>query len=774
MALSVLSRARKISCLLAIGMVLLVQRPTSAQQIFVGGQQIFVGAPAEIELTAPQLDKISGPTQSRLEQARALAADRKWEEAVDTLRDLASAENDRLVAVNESTFLPLPTYCQLELSHWPADGLTTYRQRVDTTAEKWYRDGVAAHDAVQLNRVVDEAFCSSWGDQALMALGELALEHGDYTGARRAWQAISPLLRDPNGRPEWLALAGIDFSKHWSRVAARWPARPEPADWLAYPDTKLNLSDLRARLVLVSVREGDFDRAKIELEILRRFDPQAAGRLAGEEGPYVPPLERLLKSAQDWPTPAHDDNWPMFALCASRNAVAPMVGPVEFPAWRDAVSLPPFSRQWVQVTLGQTKATGEVAVREPERPSCAFPLIIDGRAYVNEARKIRAIDLASGQPAVTKSGVLYELEPEASEVSPSGLSAMGGNGGIVTSVPRYTMTYADGILYARMGEDTNGAGQAGQERRDERLVGLDLRRDGLLAFEVKPDDASWSFEGAPVVDGGRVYVAMRHTDVKPQQYVAAFDAATGRRLWRTSIVAADTPASGSGDEITHNLLTVMGDRLFINTNLGAVAALATDNGQIAWLRRYDRIAGKLREPLPVCFDRDPSPCVYDRGMIYVSPADSPSVFALDAETGAALWSSDELGDIINLLGVAGGNLIASGNRLAAVDATTGQVRFIWPESSTAGIRGFGRGVVAGNQIYWPTRDKIYVVDAITGQQRRKPIDIAQLTTSGGNLIASNGCLLLATPDKLMALGSLKLPPTKPEAAPKAPGVAAAP
>ena len=33
------------------------------------------------------------------------------------------------------------------------------------------------------------------------------------------------------------------------------------------------------------------------------------------------------------------------------------------------------------------------------------------------------------------------------------------------------------------------------------LVGIDLQREGLLKFEVKPDDASWSFDGAPVCDG---------------------------------------------------------------------------------------------------------------------------------------------------------------------------------------------------------------------------------------------------------------------------------
>ena len=48
-------------------------------------------------------------------------------------------------------------------------------------------------------RVVDELFCSTWGDDALLALGELALERADYAAARRSWEQISPLLRDPIG-----------------------------------------------------------------------------------------------------------------------------------------------------------------------------------------------------------------------------------------------------------------------------------------------------------------------------------------------------------------------------------------------------------------------------------------------------------------------------------------------------------------------------------------------------------------------------------------------
>jgi hypothetical protein len=773
-----INRAGNWSRLLAIAFLL-----SSGPGAF--GQQFLFGSPPGFELTAPQLDMIPGPTEARLEQVRALVADRKWDEAVDTLRDVAAVDADRLVAVNESTYLPLSAYCQLELSQFPPEGLAAYRRREDAISEKWYRDGMAAREEVLLGRVVDEAFCSSWGDDALMALGELALERADYGGARRAWQAISPQLRDPLGRPEWVALADVDLSTHWSQVAQRWQARSAPPEWLAYPDTSLDLADVRARLILVSIREGDFDRAKLELEVFRRLHPQATGRIAGEEGPYAAVLERLLKSAREWPAVARDNDWRTFALAPTRNAVASLVVGVRYPAWHEPVKLPAIAvRQPIQNQ--QPGMTGKLPpVHESDRPLAYHPLVVDGRVFINEPRRIRAVDLSTGEPAVTASGILYQLNSAPSEEAPAvtGPVVVFGNGRVVVTgagasaadgAPRYTMTYADGVLYARVGEDSTGRMQPGTQRRDERLVGIDLQREGLLKFEVKPDDASWSFDGAPVCQDGRVYVAMRHSDVKPHAFVAAFDAATGRRLWRTSIAAADSPSSGRGEEITHNLLTLAGDRLFINTNLGLIAAVATQDGRIAWLRRYDRAAGTMHEPLPPYFDRDPSPCVYDRGMVFAAPSDTPKVFALDADTGKTIWVTDQLADTTNLLGVVDGILVATGNRLASLDARTGQVRFIWPESETAGIRGFGRGVIAGHEVFWPNRDKIYVLDAVTGQKTRKPIDIAAITSCGANLVASDGYLLVAGQDGLMALASMPAPPTDRKDEAKRPDVAAVP
>src|SRR5262245_30874322 len=76
----------------------LIQRGQRIQ--IIQGGQIPIGLlqpqRQKIELTAPHVDAISGNTASRLEQVRALAADKNWDEAVDILRELSADTTDRV------------------------------------------------------------------------------------------------------------------------------------------------------------------------------------------------------------------------------------------------------------------------------------------------------------------------------------------------------------------------------------------------------------------------------------------------------------------------------------------------------------------------------------------------------------------------------------------------------------------------------------------------------------------------------------------------------
>jgi outer membrane protein assembly factor BamB len=285
------------------------------------------------------------------------------------------------------------------------------------------------------------------------------------------------------------------------------------------------------------------------------------------------------------------------------------------------------------------------------------------------------------------------------------------------------------------------------------LVCIDLAGQSLLGKALPPDEST-AFEGSPVTDGEYVYVGLRKSGNPVQSHVACYDADLKRLRWRRFVSAAETLAQGAYQEITHNLLTLDRGVLYYNTNLGAVAAIEARDGQIRWVYRYPRSCKVVLDDRAKHFYRDLTPCLYDRGVLYVAPADSHLILALDAPTGMLIWPTHHPEDAIHLLGVSGGNLLVSGEKLWWINTVTGKLSGPpdgrWPDGPTP--KGFGRGVLAGDKVYWPTAEKIYVFDAASGAKEQ---DI-ELTTRGvkggcGNLLFAGDTLLIATHKELLAL-----------------------
>ncbi len=82
------------------------------------------------------------------------------------------------LAASSYVSVNLRDYGHRKIAALPREALDLYRQRVDPMAQRWYEEGIAARDADLLARIVEEVFCSTWGDDALLALGELALGIG--------------------------------------------------------------------------------------------------------------------------------------------------------------------------------------------------------------------------------------------------------------------------------------------------------------------------------------------------------------------------------------------------------------------------------------------------------------------------------------------------------------------------------------------------------------------------------------------------------------------
>jgi outer membrane protein assembly factor BamB len=458
--------------------------------------------------------------------------------------------------------------------------------------------------------------------------------------------------------------------------------------------------------------------------------------LGGREVNYVAALEALAAESRTWPDRRRGDDWPTFAGNAARNRVQP----IEFDAGRV---------RW-QVPLG-TVAAGDhdyPARRTAEDRKTLlsyWPIVVDGHAFVADGGSVRGYQLATGEPAWGDKAVFYPSDgrPEQSDVEQTFSPRP------TIGVPRYTLTAHDGRLYARLGRPvTSAVVDGGVRGPTSSIVCLDLKAEGKFLWALSPPEGDrWAFEGAPIADDDFIYVGLRKGGVRPQSHLACYDVETHTLQWKRLICSAETPGQGSYDEITHNLPTLVGDVIYYNTNLGAVAAVSKHDGEIRWIVTYPRSSGGDLNQRAVHFFRDLTPCVYDRGTLFVAPSDSRQIMALDASCGLLRWETSLADDVVHLLGTSGDYLSASGERQWWIHALSGRIAYVWPDESP---KGFGRGALVGDAVLRPTRTTIEVLGMADGRRRRE-IELTTRGASGGNLVAVDDSLLITTGDELIVL-----------------------
>jgi outer membrane protein assembly factor BamB len=388
------------------------------------------------------------------------------------------------------------------------------------------------------------------------------------------------------------------------------------------------------------------------------------------------------------------------------------------------------------------------------------PIVVGNLVLVAGAEKIFGYQLDTGDPAwESPDGAIFKLGdgPPRNGARHTQLGA-----------PRFTLSVQENLLFARVGSPvTSSVVESPFAPTGAVLKWFDLGAQAALVKDALPGDEKSAFDGVPLADGGNLYVAMRQVETgsRAQAHVACFDVQTGKLRWRRFVCAAETPGRSQMDEITHNLLSLDRGVLYFNTNLGAVAALSAKDGEVLWISRYPRsMAGDLNRTARHVY-RDLNPCVIQQGRVFVAPADSERIFAFNAQTGDLLWGSAAgyPEDAVHVLGVLGDTLVASGDKLWGFDVSEGKVRAVWPDSGPP--RGFGRGVLMGDEVIWPTRQELYhfrldrrvVRDPDTGRakeyfwwQNTRIDNLLQHSATGGNLVVAKDHLLIASSDTLYA------------------------
>ena len=736
--------------------------------------------PAELSALAAdvQLDKIPSEAHTHLERAGALLSAGESVEATEILISLTDEYGDRLIALPSAgddefqRFIPLRRYVHWRLANLRGEqsaALAIYRQRVDGLARRWYESGRANRDAALLVRVVEEFFPSTAGDDALWLLGELALDAGHYNAARRYWEALHPALRAAFtledkawrvGVPIWMVADEAERSAGWDQVQERLSETNVTVPWLVYPDTDKLLADIRARLVLVSILEGASQRAKYELEILRRTAPQAGGVLAGKSVNYVDALSELLVESDNWPAHPAATDWGTFAGSFTRQHMAAEITEIHpQPSWRRRIE---GRHDPLEFDLQVESEFGVPAARAGESLAgrlSSIPVVHKDTVFISDGDRLRAFSISTGASAspAAEDGEIYPLA-----ALPRARSTFSGRLG----TPRFTLSIADDCVFTRLGSPVTmrvARNSNTQQSAPGHLVGIDVRTHKLV-FRADPADGSWSFDGAPVAAAARVYVVMRHSSVTPELHVACFDLSSQELQWRTLVCAAQSLGRGQVNEVTHTLLTMDDDTIYVNTNQGIVAALQRDDGRLRWASRYPRVGGESANFYQPAWhmQRDLNPCLLHQSVLYTAPTDCEQIFALDATTGQLIWQTQFPAgtlDAVHLLGVAGNQLIAAGKRLWWIDRRTGELSSAvaenpFPRHARADVVGVGRGALAGNAILWPVRgeeDGVFVVDQQTGRLLSQPIWLGETGVSAGHLVIGGDRLLVAGAEELVAL-----------------------
>ncbi len=669
-----------------------------------------------------------------------LIADQRWVEAMGILQEIVQTENKGLVLVRPGTagsvasYLNVAARCNVLMSRVSREGRLAYRQKVDPQAKRWFEAWQRTRDDAELLRIIHQAFLSSYGDDALLAVGESAWDRGDFSTARSWWEQLIPL-----------------------------PENVNPANYptvLRYPDAEYDQPTILARTVMCSILEREAVRAAEEIRQFSEKYPTAEGWLAGKQGLLGERLKEALNDSKRWSQKKSIAEVETFGLASSR-----------------------FRKVTESIDVGALRWAHQLRPNLLRRPVDTFPFQKEFLSYfpvtygkivlVNDWDAIRAWNILTGEPAwksdLRDSAIIYPSTAIEPSIIPDQTSV---------GVPFYTMTIDGHRLYARMGSPVTSSSNRQYRELESDLVCLDLSQEGKLIWKISSRELfredSWRFEGTPVIVDGRAYFAACRRRPQLELIVACLDATDGRLLWQRPVGGFRSSVEDGFNRVSHLLLTAGGGRVFLSTDVGAVGALDDRDGRLEWAVTYESRTDDSPATQSNPGRKTLLPPLFHQGLLFVAPNDADFAMCLKADSGQIEWKHDYLTNPMGpnseldrreydarqrrdnqwhqLLGIAdggvAGRLIVSGSSLSAIDVVDGSVVWTTPKNENSV---FGRGLLAGDQILLPGRESIEVYSQQTGQPTRKiSLKTPDSAQQGGNLTFASGMLLVAQPDRLSA------------------------
>jgi outer membrane protein assembly factor BamB len=258
--------------------------------------------------------------------------------------------------------------------------------------------------------------------------------------------------------------------------------------------------------------------------------------------------------------------------------------------------------------------------------------------------------------------------------------------------------------------------------RGPRRDGVSTERGLLKSWPQNGPPRAWTAKGAGdgyssfAAAGGRLFTLGARGE---REFVVAYDAATGKRLWETPHGRRFTNDRGDGPRSTP---TVDGSRVYAFGASGDLTALDAASGRIAWTVNVIRDFGGQN----INWGLSESPLVAtDRVIVSPGGADA-SIVAVSKTDGKLLWKSqgDRAGYSSAVLHELGGirqAIFFTGQRALGLDIANGRV--LWSYNRVANrVANIATPIVRGDRVFLSS-------DYGTGAA------LLQLTASGGGIDA---------------------------------------
>jgi outer membrane protein assembly factor BamB/tetratricopeptide (TPR) repeat protein len=700
---------------------------------------------------------------------------KEWNKSADLYQEVITKYADRVVpwrvdADNKiCQYTSITNPVQERLAKWPREGLDVYRARYEIPAATLL-ENAGADDAATLNKVYNVYFVTDAAKAAGIRLIDLYMEDGEFPAAA------------------WIGDRLLNF----------------------HPNLTVERPAVLYRTALAYYFAGDSAQAKAHLEKMRQQFPQERGIVRGKDVILPEALAADISAPLASVAEATNDSWPMVGGDPSRGRVSAAAGK---PGAR--LYGIPLSKANYSINSSANRALFEQRLKAQAEGGLTLgvmPVTDRGELFFQDGQRLFGISLESGVPlpgwAQTYSDGAYTL------------------GGVVGSprLEQLSVTLTEHEVLAIMGQPDRAAMMNGFGGQTEpRLVCLDRasgKEKWMVALSqthgLSDSERALHMAGSPLVigDGVLVFASAQKQAGFEDAYVICFDLNTGKHRWSTYISSANASgamwgamAPSMSENASH--LAYGNGRVYVQSNLGSLAALDAYSGAIAWLNIYptDRpvemppfrrgpwgggFGGNMPASMSNRSSRQPwsyNPVVVSEGHVFVMPTDCHLLLIYDAASGVEVkridlqeidrkWrdrqgtslQADALENIDTLLGVSGDRLVLAGKagvvclKWKQYDRRNfdmmDESSVFWVETLPRPLR--GRGFLTSHLLFIPCADKLHCIDLRSGKSTDAyPRSQGWEDPEGpGNVIATSDHVIIAGANMVNVYTDLTMARTK--------------